>query len=90
MAQQLYTTTAVERFISRSVENGQEIYELIEGTLGYGLTVITPTDKYKGAVIKEVYLNPWSSAHTVRHYSKLPQKYEKMIEEWFSQESSAV
>ena len=36
---------------------------------------IATADGCKTAVIKEVYLNEWSSAYTVRLYNNIPAKY---------------
>ena len=76
----LYTCTAIEKIFDlyRSV-NG-EIIELIPGTLGYGLTICM-ADGYYPAVIKEVPVSSWASAHTVRQYKTLPKKYQQMIDD---------
>lgn len=69
----------IERIINILVEKGANVYELIEGCLGYGLTVVTGAENCKTMVIKEEYLNAWSSANSVRFYKKLPKKYAEMI-----------
>lgn len=79
--QKLYTTHAVDDLIERYFAKGGEMYQIEEGGLGYGLLILTGYN-LRSAVIKEVYLNCWSSAHKVRFYNELPKKYEKMIEEW--------
>ena len=75
----MYTLAAVQNLISKYAENDGEIIELIPGTLGYGLTICYG-EGLKTAVINEVYINPWSSGHTIRMYNKMPEKYVKMIE----------
>jgi hypothetical protein len=71
----IYSLEAIEKLISHYTKNGGSIETIKEGTLGYGTTVLK-CEKLKFAVIKEVYLNEWSSGHTVRLYNKLPQKYQ--------------
>lgn len=76
----LYTCSAVERLMRIYNEKGGEITEIEEGTLGYGL-LIMHGDGLKTTVVREVYLNEWSSAHTIRKYKKCPKKYMKMLKE---------
>ena len=76
----LYSCKAVEQLMhSYGEREGYKCYVLEDGTLGYGLMVLT-ADGYKSAVVTEVYLNEWSSAHKVRFYNKLPKKYTRQIE----------
>lgn len=75
----LYSCTAVENLMNRYKDKGGEITEIEEGCLGYGFIILYGPG-LKTAVIKEVYINEWSSAHTVRLYNKMPKKYEKMLE----------
>ena len=51
----------------------------IPGCLKDNYIMIPPRD-FKAIVIKEHYLNEWSSANTCTMYKKLPKKYEKVIE----------
>ena len=80
MAAKLYTLDVCEDVISKYVDNDGFIVELTPGSLGYGLTVCFG-DGLKTCVIKEVYINEWQSAHTIRFYNQMPKKYAKMIEE---------
>jgi hypothetical protein len=48
-----------------------------EGVLGLGKILLHSAIGKKSIIINEVYVNQWSSAHTVRMYNKLPKKYEK-------------
>ena len=77
----LYTYNAVQDLINRYVNKGGNFYEIEEGCLVQGLT-ICEAPGYKTAVIKEIYLNEWSSAQSVRFYNKTPKKYEKMINDY--------
>lgn len=74
-----YTLSACEDLMSRYCERGGEAVTLQEGTLGLGL-VVCHGEGLKTAVIREFYINPWSSGHTIRMYNKMPQKYARMLE----------
>lgn len=75
----LYTSDAIQELADYFFENGGEVYELVEGTLGWGTTVMV-RDGWMSIVVKEVYVNEWSSGHTVRRYRQLPKKYQRMLE----------
>lgn len=75
----LYSCSAVEKLINVYIEKGGEVTEIEEGSLGYGFLILHG-EGLKTTVVKEVYLNEWSSGHTVRKYNKLPKKYAKIIE----------
>jgi hypothetical protein len=70
----LYTSTAVENFIDKYIEKGGELITIEEGTLGWR-TVLLRCHGFKTAIIKERFINSWSSGHTVRMYNKCPKKY---------------
>lgn len=76
----LYTCTAVEELMKQYENSGDDyvIYTLEEGTLGYGLMVMTAPG-YKTAIVQERYLNEWSSAHSIRFYNTCPTKYAEMV-----------
>lgn len=78
----VYHCTSIKNLIERYVKSGGEYIQLEEGVLGYGLGVlIAPKElKLKSFVIKEIYINPWESGHTVRAYNKLPKKYIDLID----------
>lgn len=75
----LYDRNAVEKLFDKYIKQGGEVTILDEGSLVYGL-VVCHGDGLKTAVIKEVYLNEWISASSVRFYNKIPSKYQKMID----------
>lgn len=79
--QNLYTSGAIQELAQYYIDNGGEVFELIEGTLGWGTTVMV-REGWKSAVVQEVYVNEWSSAHKVRMYNKLPKKYQTMLDEY--------
>lgn len=76
----LYSCKAIEELLTLYLEKGGTVEEIEEGSLGYGFLILHG-NKLKTAVIKEVYLNEWNSAHTVRLYNKCPKKYAKLLEE---------
>ena len=76
----MYTLKAVEELTQRYLHLGGEVETLEEGTLGLGTVLLYGAPGKKVIVIKEVYLNHWSSGHTVRMYNKIPKKYEKALE----------
>lgn len=75
----LYTCEAVENLIHRYIEQGGEVATIQEGILGYGLTILFG-DNLKTAVITEIAINCWTSAHKIRLYNKMPKKYAAMLE----------
>lgn len=77
----LYGSSQIADLISYYFDHGGQVYYVVEGTLGYGLTVLHDSrNLLHGFIIQERYINEWSSSHTVRRYNKLPKKYAKMIE----------
>lgn len=71
----MYNCSEISKLIDRYMERGGHVEVLDEGVLGHGVLVLSaPRTKY--AVVREVYVNPWVSTHTVRLYSKLPKKYQ--------------
>lgn len=77
----LYDYTQVNNLLCRYTDAGGEMYKMREGVLGHGdLLLYDFSGKLKTIVIREVALNEWSSAHTVRAYNKMPTKYLKVLE----------
>ncbi len=74
-----YSLAACNELISRYVEREGEIITLDEGGVGLGI-IVCLAEGCKTAVIQEIYLNEWSSTHTIRLYSKTPKKYLQLIE----------
>jgi hypothetical protein len=74
-----YTIKAVEDLINEYIKRDGEIVEVIEGGLGHGTTICSAFN-CKYSVIQEIFLNEWSSTHTIRMYKKLPKKYEKLLQ----------
>lgn len=76
----MYTLGVCEDIMDKYYEAGGEVVTLEEGGVGLGL-VMCFGDGLKTTIIREVYLNEWSSGHTIRMYNKMPKKYAKMLEE---------
>jgi hypothetical protein len=74
----LYTSTAVTDLINKYTDKGGNITELSEGVLGHG-SLILHGEGLKTAIVNEVFLNEWSSGHTVRFYNKTPKKYSNLL-----------
>lgn len=73
----LYTQQTINNLINKYIEKGGAIYE-IAGCLqdNYILTA----DGYKTAIIKEKYINDWSSGQSITLYNKIPKKYQQVID----------
>lgn len=75
----IYSYSAVEDLLNRYSENWRDfIAYTIPGGLIDGM-IITGRG-LKTAIIKEVYLNEWSSGATIRMYNRMPAKYARIIE----------
>lgn len=74
----IYAFAAVNAFIDKMINDGAEVYT-IPGALADSY-IVTPSQHYKGAIIKEKYLNEWNSGQTVRHFSKISEKTQKIID----------
>lgn len=77
----LYTSSSVEKLIADYLAAGGQLLQIEEGTLGCGYALLYDSnEKLKFFVIKEVYINEWTSGHKVRGYNKIPEKYRVMID----------
>lgn len=74
------TLKAAETLIHSYIEKGGEATIIQEGILGLGTVLLHPNgNTLKTIVVKEIPLNEWSSAHTIRMYNKIPSKYKRYI-----------
>lgn len=77
----LYDYHQVDALIDRYISKGGEALQVNEGTLGRGdWFLFDHSGNLKFIIIREVYLNEWSSAHKIRMYNKMPKKYKREIE----------
>ena len=85
----LYSFTAVEQLMNEYYDRGGLVEIIEEGVLGYGFLIMHGTG-LKTSIVKEVYLNEWSSAHTIRMYNKMPKKYEHILEDYWKKEEEEI
>ena len=83
--QKLSDCDYIAHLIAQYHDKGGEVITIEEGTLGYGFMVMFG-EGLKTAIVKEVYINEWSSGHTVRMYNKMPKKYKQMIIAFYESE----
>lgn len=76
----LYSSSDVQRLLNLYMDKGGRYIELEEGCLGWG-KIIMFGEKLKTAVVTEVYINSWSSGHSVVMYNKTPKKHLSAIYE---------
>lgn len=82
MAQNLYTYEAVDDMRDRLSGMGYTSIQLREGVLGSGdFVCIAPDEKHYHFIVREVALNEWSSAHTVRRSGKISKALQAEIDE---------
>ena len=76
----LYTNTCIENTIAKYIDLGGQLDIIDENSclLAFNLAVLSAPN-YKYLIIKDKYLNDWSSAYTVKKYNKLPKKYSDLI-----------
>ena len=77
----IYTIGSVEKMVNDLLGKGWELVQLREGTLGLGdLVLIAPDDKHYNFVIREVALNEWCSAQTMRRCAKISARLQAEID----------
>lgn len=76
-----YTIAQTQKLIEDYIKLGGQVCSLDDGGVGLGTVILynQGNTNLLNIVIKEVYLNEWSSAQTIRRYRKLPQKYLDLI-----------
>lgn len=74
----LYNLDAIDRAIEKVTNQGGQVYTIAEGALLDDYVMVC--DGKKSIVALSKYLNSWSSAYTVKHYNKLPKKYQTIID----------
>lgn len=81
-----YTCSEVQKLIDVYANKGGEVYEVLEGVLGYGVTIMM-CEGMRYAVVEEEYISEHVSGHKIRFYKDLPAKYQKMLDDYFEQEA---
>lgn len=77
----IYTCNAISDIVEILLNSGYKYIQLREGSLGYGDAVLIAPDENKyHFVIREVYLNEWSSGHTVRRCRTISKKLQAEID----------
>lgn len=77
----LYSSEAVEKLAEKYLARGGTVTKLADSVLlEYGLAIFQ-AEGAKATVVKDKYLNAWSSAYTVKMYNVLPKKYALMLEQ---------
>lgn len=67
----LYKSTDVDNFISMYIAKGGKSYRINEGSLTYSDWILFDiTGELKCCIIRDVYLNEWSFAQSIRMYQK--------------------
>lgn len=74
----LYNQTAIDNLFKQYENRAGFMSYLIPGSLLDGYILTAPG--CKTTIIKEVYLNEWSSGYSVRMYNTIPTKYQKIID----------
>lgn len=72
----LYNQNAIEKL--KELYQGGQLDIIIEGCLLEFQLAIFSKEGKKYTIVKDKYLNSWSSAYTMKHYNKLPKKYQVM------------
>lgn len=76
-----YDCRSTQDFINQMVEKGYEAIQISEGSLGIGDWVLLSNNERKyNFVIREVFLNEWSSAQTIRRTAKISKALQAEIE----------
>ena len=75
-----YSLDSCEKLIGKYVNEFKgEMVILEEGCLGLGTILLHGAKGKKTVIIKEVYVNNWSSTHTIRKYNSMPKKYLELL-----------
>lgn len=75
----LYTPTVAEELVNKYLTfEDSQVVQINEGCLGIGDWILTAYGK-KTVIIREVFINAWSSGQSIRMYNKTPKKYEKYL-----------
>lgn len=75
-----YSVSAIDSLLASAQKEGYTIVQIEEGTLGHGhILLLAPRPDWYNAEIQEVYINEWSSAHTVRMFGKFSARIRSLL-----------
>ena len=75
-----YSLASCEALVDRYInEYKGELLQIDEGILGLGILILHSAEGKKTIIIKEFFINSWTSGHSIRKYNKIPKKYLKLI-----------
>jgi hypothetical protein len=75
-----YSLRSCEVLIDKYInEYGGQLLQIEEGILGLGFLLLYDAKGKKTVVIREFFVNAWTSGHSVRKYNTIPNKYSKLI-----------
>ena len=74
-----YSIESCNQLIEKYINFGGEVFTIQEGILGIGHIILHNAKGKKTVIIKEYYINAWTSGHDVKMFNKLPKKYAKLI-----------
>lgn len=75
-----YNLSSCETLITNYIKYGGTSTVLSEGVLGLGTVLLHSAAGKKTILIKEFFINSWTSGHSVRMYNKVPKKYQTIID----------
>lgn len=78
----LYSYRECEKLINHLEDLNYWCCQVWDGCLGIGDWICWKDNSHYTYIIKEVYLNEWSSAQTIRRYRRLPKKYAKALDDY--------
>lgn len=87
-----YSYKAVDNLINRYAEKTDNFSNggIIEFCGSLCDNYILFGDGLKTTIIREKYLNEWSSGSTIRMYNKTPEKYQRIIDLWLDGDEEAA
>lgn len=77
----IYTVGSTGKFIDELLNAGYDLIQLSEGSLGYGdCVLLAPDEQHYNFVIREVYVNCWTSGQTIRRFRKISKALQMEID----------
>lgn len=76
-----YSCSVIADFLEVLTRDGYSLKTVKEGILGYGhIIALAPSAEWQNVEIKEIALNEWSSAHTVRGFRKISKRIQDLLD----------